>query len=66
MHRWAPNQIIWKRSSTNIKHEALDFAIAMGVFAISNYDSISSLNKEIEMKEQKLKRLKQEQIQQIT
>ena len=33
----------------------------MGSFAGANYDSASSLNKEIEMKEQELQKIKQEQ-----
>ena len=42
-----PNQIIWKRDSTDVKQEALETKTAMGAFAGANYDSVSSLNKEI-------------------
>ena len=45
-----PKQIIWKRASTNVKHEALETTASMGAFAGANYGSVSSLNKEIEVK----------------
>ena len=42
-----PNQIIWKRESTDVKHEDLETKNSMGDFVGDNYDSVSSLNKEI-------------------
>ena len=44
----------------DVKQEALETAAAMGAFIGANYDSVSSLNKEIEIKEQELQRIKQE------
>ena len=38
----------------------------MGAFVGANYDSFSSLNKEIEIKEHELQQVKQEQSQKIT
>ena len=49
-----PNQIIWKRASTDVKQEALVTVTTMGAFAGANYNSVSSLNKEIEMKKREL------------
>ena len=56
-----PNKIIWKRSSKNVKQKTLETTASMGSFVGDNYDSVSSLNKEIEMKEQELQKIKQEQ-----
>ena len=46
-----PNHIIWKRVSTDVRQEALEIVAAMGAFAGENCDYVSSMNKEIEMKE---------------
>ena len=56
-----PNQVIWNISSTDVKQEALETTAAMGYFVGANFDLVSSLNKEIEEKEQELQNLKQEQ-----
>ena len=40
-----PNQVIWKRASTDVKQESLEAATSMGAFVGANYDSMSSLNK---------------------
>ena len=53
-----PNQIVWKRVSTNVKQEALETAAAMGSFAGENYDSVSMLNKSFEEKEKELQKYK--------
>ena len=44
-----------------MNNEALENATATGSFAGDNYKFVSSLNKEIEMKEQELQNIKQEQ-----
>ena len=59
MQGTVPNQIIWKRDSTDVKQEALEIVVAMGTFAGSNYDLVALLNKEIQAKEQKLQMFKQ-------
>ena len=51
MQGTVPNHIIWKRTSTYVKQEALETSASMGDFVGANYDSVSSLNKEIEVKE---------------
>ena len=53
-----PNQIIWKRDSSDTKQESLDTIAAMGSFVGANFDSVSQLNKELEEKEQALQRSK--------
>ena len=58
-----PNQIIWKRTSNDVKQEALESATALGSFARDNYYSVSLLNKEVEEKEQELHIFKKEQSQ---
>ena len=60
-----PNQIIWKRSSTYVKQETLETATTLRAFVRANYDSYSSLNKEIEIKEHEPQRIKQEKSQEI-
>ena len=45
-----PNQIMQKRASIDVKQEALETSASMGAFVGSNYDLVSSLNKENEEK----------------
>ena len=49
-----PNQVIWKRTSIDVTQEALETTTAMISFAEENYDYVTSLNKEIEVKDQEM------------
>ena len=51
MQDTVPNQVIWKRPSTNVNQEALETTTAMWAFLGEKYDFVTSLNKEIEVKE---------------
>ena len=50
VHGTIPNQVIWKMASIVFKQKALETTTTMGAFGGANKDSVSSLNKEIEMK----------------
>ena len=50
VHGTIPNQVIWKMASIVFKQKSLETTTTMGAFGGANKDSVSSLNKEIEMK----------------
>ena len=54
----ALGQVIWKADTSNLPQEAMDSVVAMGVFARSNFNTVSQLSLDFGEKEKELDKLK--------